>query len=309
MDVNQLRTLIHVAELGSLSKAADRLNIAQPALSRQVRLLEQELGVALFERHGRGMVVTEVGTLIANHAAEIMKKMDDIRMAAVTGSDEYAGHVSVGVTPTIAEMVMVPLVSRIRTRHPKLALRFSSAFSGHLLDWLHRDELDVVLSYDPPPMRSLRILPVMVETLVLVEAAGEERPPAPLAFSALASMPLVLPSVRHGLRGILDRCATEAGVTLNPPIEADSFGAMLDLVRWGHGATVLPLASVFRHVQNGDFAVRRLVHPTPQRKLVVAFSSDKAISPAARMVGSVFVEIAKELTAKGEWSGEMLTPS
>src|SRR5690242_15274567 len=82
MDVVQLKTLIHVAELGSLSKAADRLNIAQPALSRQIRLLEDELGVFLFDRPGRGMVITEVGREVLDHATRVMAELEAIRHSA-----------------------------------------------------------------------------------------------------------------------------------------------------------------------------------------------------------------------------------
>src|SRR4051794_16953846 len=98
MDVAQLKTLIHVAELGSLSKAADRLRIAQPALSRQIRLLEKELGTVLFERHGRGMVITEVGREVLNHATRVMTELDAIRNVTSEESPSFKGLVSIGTT-------------------------------------------------------------------------------------------------------------------------------------------------------------------------------------------------------------------
>src|SRR3954466_3737290 len=99
MDISQLKTLIHVAELGSVSKAADRLNIAQPALSRQIRLLEQELGAYLFERHGRGMVITEMGREVLAHAVRIMAEMDAIRDTVSEGRTSFRGSISIGTTP------------------------------------------------------------------------------------------------------------------------------------------------------------------------------------------------------------------
>ena len=129
MDVVQLKTLIHVAELGSLSKAADRLNIAQPALSRQIRLLEEELGIFLFERHGRGMVITEVGREVLDHATRVMAELEAIRHSASGGRSSFRGMVMVGTTPTVAEIVTVPLVRRIKEAHPQLCVRFSSAYS------------------------------------------------------------------------------------------------------------------------------------------------------------------------------------
>jgi LysR family transcriptional regulator, nitrogen assimilation regulatory protein len=208
MDVAQLKTLIHVAELGSLSKAADRLRIAQPALSRQIRLLEKELGAVLFARHGRGMVITEIGREVLNHAARIMTELDAIRNVTSEESSSFKGLVSIGTTPTVAEIVTVPLVKKIKDIHPQLSIRLSSAFTGHLLDWLQRGELELAVSYDPQPLRSLRIVPVMMENLLFVSAGSKGlRMDRPVPFAALADEELVLPSLRHGLRGIMEESA------------------------------------------------------------------------------------------------------
>lgn len=146
MEIAQLKTLIHVAELGSLSKAADRLQVAQPALSRQIRLLEKELGMFLFERHGRGMVITDIGREVLERAVRIMAQMDEIREMTASGHSSYRGTVMIGTTPTVSEIVSVPLVRKITESHPELRIRLLSAFTGHLLDWVERGELDVASS-------------------------------------------------------------------------------------------------------------------------------------------------------------------
>ncbi|MDR3523238.1 MAG: LysR substrate-binding domain-containing protein [Acetobacteraceae bacterium] len=308
MDVTQLKTLIHVAELGSLSKAADRLNIVQPALSRQVRMLEHELGVLLFERHGRGMVLTDVGRDIVAQATAVMAALDAIRDVAAGKDASYRGLVMVGAPPTVAEIATLPLVNRIREQHPDLSLRLLSGFSGHLLDWLHRGEVDVAVSYDPEALRSVRIEPVMMEALLLV-APGDAGLSLdhPVPFARLAEHPLIMPSPRHGLRRILETCAKRAGVELKAQLEADSFRAMVDLVRDGHGMTVLPLAPIFSMVEAGSLSVARLVDPSPSRKLVIAYPADRPVSPAAKFVGRTIVDIAADLVARGIWMGSMLT--
>ncbi|MFQ6576437.1 LysR family transcriptional regulator [Pseudomonas sp. UM16] len=307
MDVVQLKTLIHVAELGSLSKAADRLHIAQPALSRQIRQLEKELGVYLFERHGRGMQITEMGREVLAHATRIMDEMESIRSAAVGGRSLFRGTVVIGTTPTVAEIVTVPLVRKLREAQPNLGIRFSSAYSGYLLDWVQRGELELAISYDPQPLHTLRIVPVMMENLVLVG------PPqaglcldTPVAFSSLAEQQLVLPSARHGLRTILDGCAREVGISLCTSIEADSFGAMVELVRHGFGLTALPLASIYTQLERGTLCAAPLVDPTPMRKLVQVFPADRRISPAAKFVGETFTQIAADLVERRIWAGYML---
>lgn len=307
MDIAQLKTLIHVAELGSVSRAADRLNIAQPALSRQIRLLEKELGVFLFERHGRGMVITEAGRDILRHATRILDEMEAIRLAAGVDKAILRGTVAIGTTPTVAEIVTVPLVSRIRQAHPHLGIRFSSAFSGYLLDWLQRGELELAVSYDPQPLRSVKIVPVMVEELLYVSAPGGSSIPAEsVPFARLAQERLVLPSPRHGLRALVEDCARRAGIALQADVEADSFGAMIDLVRNGFGSTVLPLAPIYSLVRAGDLNAVALADPTPSRKLVLVFPADRPVSPAARFVGETFIEIAGDLVARGIWAGRML---
>lgn len=308
MDVHQLKTLIHVAELGSLSRAADRLHIAQPALSRQIRMLEAEIGQQLFERHGRGMVITEIGREVLRHATRIMAEMDDIRSVARDGGASFRGSVTVGMTSTIAEIATVPLAKRLKSAHPGLAIRFVSAFSGHVLDWLQRGEIDIGISYEPQQaMRSLRIRPILTENLLLIGSADEAlRRDAALPFARLEGRPLVLPSPRHGLRAIVDNCARRAGIALSASVEADTFGGMIALVRAGFGPTILPLAPIHAQVERGELTAAPIVDPTPTRRVVLAYPADRAISPAARFVGDLFSDIASELIGQHVWVGHRL---
>jgi LysR family nitrogen assimilation transcriptional regulator len=308
MDVPQLKTLIHVAELGSLSKAADRLKIAQPALSRQIRLLEAELGVALFRRHGRGMVITDAGREVLDHAARIMEELDAIRGSVADGGASLRGAVKIGTTPTVASIATVPLVARIRQHHPQLSIRLASAFSGYLLDWVQRGELDVAVSYDPQPMKSLRIVPVMEEDLMLVSTGERGDLASPMPFARLAPEPLILPSPRHGLRRIMDDCARRAGIVLAPGIEADTFEIMVDLVRGGFGLTVLPLAPIYHLVESGALRATPIVDPAPRRTIVLAYAADRPVTPAARFVARTFAEIASDMISRGVFAGKMLEP-
>lgn len=307
MDIAQLKTLIHVAELGSLSKASDRLHIAQPALSRQIQKLEQELGIYLFDRHGRGMDITDIGQEVVAHASRILEEMDSIRRAATENRSSFRGTVVLGATPTVAEIVTVPLITQLRESHPHLGIRVSSAFSGHLLDWLQRGELDLAVTYDPQPVHTLKIQPVMMESLMLV-GPGEAglKLDQPVSFASLRDQSLVVPSHRHGLRTIVDKCARDVGIHLRCDIEADSFGAMTNLVRNGFGWAILPLAPIHNLVQDGTFSAAPLVDPQPMRKLVLVFPADRRISPAARYAGQTFTEITADMVARGIWAGHML---
>lgn len=307
MDITQLRTVIHVAELGSLSRAADRLGIAQPALSRQVALLEQELGARLFERHGRGMVPTAAGQQVVEHAGRVLAELDALRSAVAGPEASLRGVVTIGATPTVSAIITVPLARRLRERHPDLTLRFASAFSGHLLDWVQRGEIDLAVSYDPQPGRSLRIEPVMIEDLLLVGPSGAGLSLATsVPFRRLVEHPLILPSQRHGLRTLIDACARKADIALDASIEADSLEAMIDLVRGGFGVTVLPLAPIHAEVEAGRLEAAPIVEPVPTRRLVIARAADRAATPAMRFVAQTIVEIAADLAARGVWRGRMI---
>lgn len=310
MEISQLKTLIHVAELGSVSKAANRLGIAQPALSRQIRLMEEELKAPLFVRHGHGMVLTELGRQVLQPAGGALACLDEIVKLAHQGQHSFRGRVRFGMTPTVAEIMSVPLAKRVRAEHPGLSLCLSSAFSGHLLDWLKREEIDCCVSYDPQVTGAVRTQPLLTEALMLVgNAASGLSENAPVPFSDLSGESMVLPSPLHGLRRIIDQCASKAGITIAPTLEADSFGAMIDLVCAGFGMTILPAAPLYHRIRHGELKVSKLINPEPSRRVVMIYPADRSISPATRYAGESFAKLAATLVEDGIWKGSLIEPA
>lgn len=306
MEIAQLRTLIHVAELGSLSKAADRLHIAQPALSRQIRLLEEELGVRLFDRHGRGMVVTDAGQDVLGHALRVMAELEEIRAAVAEEDAPLRGHVSVGMPPTVADILSEPLVAAFRESHPEATLRIVSAYSGYLLDWMHRGEIDASILYDPKSARTLRLQPLLDEVLFLIGPPGAGLSQnVPVDYGDLEGVRLLLPSANHGLRIILDKCATERGFSLSVPVEADSYSTLKGLVRGGHGQTILPLAPIHHDLTVGELCAAPLRNPVPMRRLVLSFPTDRPIQRLARFAGQILVSKVGQMVEKGVWVGSL----
>jgi len=310
MDIAQLRTLIHVAELGSLSKAAGRLHIAQPALSRQIRLLEEELGIRLFDRHGRGMVLTEQGRDVLRHAIRVLAELEELRASAAGSDAPVSGHVAIGLSPTVADVISVPFVTAFRAKYPGIMVQLVSAYSGYLLDSLYRGEVDLAVLYDPKAARSLRSEPLMQESLFLIgppdmERSGEDAVP----FAEMASLPLLLPSTRHGLRNILELFAQEAGVSLDVTVEMDSYTAMKDLVRHGYGCTILPLAPIYEDVAAGRLVAVPICDPSPTRQLVLSYPTDRPVSRAAQLAGESLAGIMADHVNRGIWRGELLAQS
>lgn len=307
MDIIKLRTLIHVAELGSLSKAAERMRIAQPALSRHVRLLEEELGVRLFDRHGRGMVINDAGKEVLSRALRIINEFNDIKSSVSGDAGSLSGRIIIGMPPTVGEILSVPLVRAIRSTHPRLEIRFITAFSGYLADWLQRGELDVAVIYDPQLVRSMRSRPLLLESLVLVGPpdSGLSLDKA-VPFSRLGEVTMLLPNPRHGLRGLIDRFALAAEIELTVDIETDSLHMLKDLVRNGFGYTVLPLAPIHADIIEGRLSAAPLIDPAPARRLLLAYPPDRSISRAARFASDQVSAIVDDLVRRGVWKGDFL---
>lgn len=306
MEFSQLRTLIHVAELGSLSKAADRLHIAQPALSRQIRLLERELGVSLFDRHGRGMIITDQGRDILRHAVRVMSELEEIRASASDGNAPLRGHVSIGMPPTVADILSEPLVRAVRDSHPEATLRIVSAYSAYLMDWMHRGEIDAAILYDPRSARALRIQPLLDEELFLIAPPGSGlSQDKPVDFGMLKKERLLLPSPGHGLRVILDRCAEDRGFPLHVPVEADSYATLKALVRRGHGSTILPKAPIHQDLALGQLCAAPLCNPMPMRRLVLSYPTDRPVPRLARFAGQAIAMTVGDMVRDGVWPGRL----
>ena len=308
MDISQLRTLVRVAELGSLSKAADRLCIAQPALSRQVRMLEEELGTRLFDRHGRGMVVTEQGRTVLRHALRILKEVDAIKADVIDETDAFGGHVSIGMPPTVSHMLAAPLLAAIHEAHPNAKCRLVSSYSLYLLDWIYRGEIDIVILYDPQSIISLKCEPLLEEDFhVIAPADGGLSQQAPVPFSSLAGKPLLLPSINHGLRQIVEQCAQDCGISLDVRVEIDSYSTLRQLVMNGDGWTILPLAAVRSDIAAGQLSGAPLVDPVPKRLLQLALPADRPASRLVSFVRQAMIATTARLVADGSWPGTLAT--
>jgi DNA-binding transcriptional LysR family regulator len=291
MRLSQLETLIHVAELGSLSRAAERLHVAIPALSRQMTMLERELGVQIFVRHGRGMILTDPGQHVLRHAYRVLGELDEIRNVARDGDAGLRGHVSIGLPPTVVDALSLPLVNAMTTHNPRASLRVVSAYSRFLLDWLRRGDIDVAVLYERGPDRTLRTVKLLDQELRLVgpTSAGFSLD-HPVSFAELHRAHMLLPSRGHGLREVVESAAADAGVDFVTRIEADSLSTLKDLVRAGHGLTILPFASITIEVAAGQLTYAPLIDPTPVRRLVIATAADRGVT---RLVAFATAELIR----------------
>jgi len=286
MDILQLRTIIHVAELGSLRKAADRLHIAQPALSRRISMLEQELGFHLFERNGRGMVITRQGRKVLEHAGRIMDELQQMTSIGHSERTDLAGSVKLGVIPAYSDVIK-PLMERLKDQ-PKISLQVSSGYSGYLLEWLQQGTCDIVVMADPPSLESLVITELHFASILVVgPAAKGYSETRPIEFRQLAENALVLPSERHTLRAVIEIAATKAGVTLRTVAEADSFDTMMNFVETNVGSIIVGKRMKERYASHEALQAATTTNPTLLGRLTLVHSADRPLSAAAHHVHQV----------------------
>jgi len=302
MDIKQLKTFLKVAEAGSLSKASDLLRLAQPALSRHIKLLEAELGVPLFIRYGRGMQLTPAGQEFLSRIAGIIQQIEasiaDIRSL----KSEPQGSVSLGMMPTLSYLLSVRLARRVASELPGVSLRIVEAYAGHLVDWLHRGEIDVSLLYGPGAAVHARTQDLLFEELVLVGSAKEKRSMAgDFPVNRMADLPLVLPSRSHGLRAVVEAAAAKAKVSLNVRFEADSFRVLKDLVQDGLGFTVLPRSAISRELKRGIFQTSNLCKPKVMRQIVLALPADRTDTRATNAVVALLTDEIAGMLRNVEW--------
>jgi len=258
-----LRTFVQVAELGSFTRAAHVLRVAQPALSRQVRALEVELRQPLFERNGRGVTLTPAGQRLLAHGRGILQQLERARQDLEEQRGAATGLLSIGLPPSVGRTLTAPLVEAFRERFPRATLTMVEGLSTYTLEWLAQGRVDCAVVYNATPAAAFDLLPVLEEGLYLVSARGKARGHAlvgkPVTLSDVAAHELVIPSRPHAIRMRLETVLAEAGLKPRVGLEIESVPAILDLVQRHPMHAVLSLNAIAGSGQSEHFSARPIV--------------------------------------------------
>ena len=277
MDLKQLEYFVRVAELGSFTRAAIALDIAQPALSRQVRLLEVELRQTLLTRNGRGAVPTEAGKLLLAHSRGILHQVERAKeeLGRVRGS--LAGRVAVGLPTSLARVLTVPLTRAFRSQMPDATISISEGLSVAMQESLVTGRLDIAVLYNAQPTTEVEIAPLLEEDLLLVQLRPpglEADPPAgPISLRDVSQLPLVIPSRPNAIRMHIESAMANIGCRPHIALEIDGVSAILDLVADGAGCAVLSRNAVASSVRPSAFTVRTIHGPVLRTQVSLATSS------------------------------------
>ena len=301
MNLKQLEYFVQVAELGSFSKAAVVLDIAQPALSRQVRSLETELHQQLFLRNGRGVTLTDAGKRLFDHSVAVLQLMAHAREDLGASRDEPVGRVTIGLPPSMGRQLTLPLIDRFKKELPAARLAIVEGLSTHIVEWVTTGRIDIGLVYNPEAQPGLEITPLLQEPLGLVShaAKGKRKRAAlpPLPMKELSRYPLIVPERVHAMRRLLDTQAALAGIKLDIAWEVSSVPSIIDLVCAGYGYAVLTASGVAASARSGELVTRRLMDPTPVSVLCLAISAHRRPTPLTQHTMRLLTALVRELPA------------
>ncbi len=298
MDLKQLEYFVRVAELGSFTRAAQVLNMAQPALSRQVRLLEVELRQNLLVRNGRGATPTQAGQLLMEHARGILHQVERAREELGRVRSGLSGRVALGLPPSVARVLTVPLTRAFRLGMPEAQLSISEGLSSAMQENLQNGRLDIAVLYNPSQTPGIEHQPLLQEELLLVQprppGLQEDPPPPPMALKDVAALPLVIPTRPNAIRMHVESEMAAIGCRPHIALEIDGVSAILDLVADGAGYAILSRNAVMRSVRPSAFSVRPLCHPPLHIALTTAVSSLRPTTLTQQATLTLITQLSQE---------------
>jgi LysR family nitrogen assimilation transcriptional regulator len=305
MELRQLRYFVGIAELGSFTKASVVLDIAQPALSRQIRELEAELGVPLLVRNGRGALLTDAGVKFLGRAKMILDDAERALQEARSLKGRPMGLVSIGMPPAIGSILSVETVMRVRSLYPEIQLQLTEGYSGHIQEWLLSGRLDLGVLYAPHRGSDASFDRVANEQLYLLGSPQMVRQhlgdAITLDLEATLDLPLILPTRPHAIRRLLDEAAAKKHKEYYCPIEVNAFLAVRDLVLKGQGFTVLPVSTMLSELEARRLQAVRIVNPELMQAVALMTSSHHPPSFATTTVARVIQDLARDLVESGAW--------
>lgn len=242
MELRHIRYLLAVADHGNFTRAAIALHISQPTLSQQIKQLERSLGVILLDRSGRTVRLTDAGEAYTRHARLALRDLDAAERAVHDVQDLSRGHLRIAMTPTFTTYLIGPLVHRFRAAHPGISLTVTEMTQNRIEADLMADRVDLGIAFAGEHVTGIDHTALFTEELSLVVGSQHHlaTTPQPLPVEELTGEPLGLLTGDFATRLHIDRYFAESGITPYVAVEANSISALLQFVRRGSTATVLP---------------------------------------------------------------------
>lgn len=318
MELRSLRYFVKIVELGSISRAAEALFVAQPSLSHQVALLEADLGVKLLDRSPRGVRATAAGLTLFRCAQTVIRQIEEVRREVKGDSGSVAGVVSIGLPTSTAVVLALPLLQAVVRKFPNICLEINENGSGILGEWLLHGRIDIAMLFDTGPVKSLRCQHLLTEEICLVRlacggaATAGMQGDSEISVAQLQDEPLVLPSKSNGLRRVVDEVFSRVGIQPRIVAELSMLRTLKEAVLAGVASTMLPTSAIVDELQSGRLVIQRIVEPAILRPLSLCTNASVPLSAAGEAVYATVVETINQMLDEGIWPGvdrpSVLTP-
>lgn len=305
MELRQLRYFVAIVDHGSLSRAALVLHVAQPALTQQLRQLEDELGVQLLHRSAQGVLSTDAGKVFYEHAQAILKQVADAQAAVVQSAERPSGSVTLGLPHSISSALALPLLRAIRQRYPEITLQLTEELTGNLAEQLRAGRVNLAVLLDDGQLGGFATTPLVEEELRYIcrddtpLASGRDS----VSLHEVLDTTLILPGLQHGVRPRIESTARSAGLHARDVIEINSIAILKSAILAGMGATILPVAPVLAEVERGAMRALPIHGPAIARTVVLCASRNIPLTNAASAVGRLVAQVAHDLCDSGDWIG------
>ncbi len=299
MRSRQLESFVLVCELGSISKAAAVLNIAQPALGVQIKALEQEFGVPLLVRTVTGTHPTPAGQIFLEEAKLILRRLQDLKRTLRETAGQAPRTLSLGLTPSLSGLLTSRLVERLRKALPTIELKLFEELSHALIEHVESGKLDLALAYSVPSSRSLHREARLNEALCLITHPGSAFDGAgPVTLASLADAELAMPNEGDLVRRLVTEAMTAHGLAPRVAFSLESMQAIKDVVRRGLACAILPHSAVAYEVETGVLVLRAVTDPPLMRTLYLVRPADSDLNattrPALRIIDELLGELGRD---------------
>lgn len=308
MELRQLRYFVRIVDMGSLSRAAGVLHVAQSALSQQVATLEAEFDCPLLDRSTRGVSPTAAGRELYRHAQTILKQADDAKASVTSRSSEPSGQVIIGVPSSLVPPLGMPIFEAVRARYPGIRMLIHEELSGTILEWVKSGRLTLGIAFDDGNLEGLEATPLLEERLYLVvhpESALARS--HSVALEKLTGIDLVLPGHGHGVRDRIELAMVRAGLPAPRVVaEMNSLTMMKQAAQARLGATVLAWASMEAEVTAQRLCAVEIVRPAITRVGVMCHAANVPRGHAVELARAEAVQAVCCAIRRAAWRGVRL---
>ncbi len=307
MELRQIHYFIAVAETTSLTKAVGRLHIAQPALSQNIKNLEEELDTRLFERSRQGMALTDSGVAFLEHARGIIRQVNRAKESVRDLDDNPSGSVSIAMPASVANVLSVPLFQLLKKNYPAIELNLVEGLTGNIRQAFEMGLYDIILGPNEDEPDNLSIERLIREDLYFIsQYSGGDRNTAEIDFLDLAHYPIIISQVQHSMGQTVMKYAQEQHLDLKIISSNTALHPAIKLIEAGIGHGISPWSAIYEKYEQKLICARKIINPCMHRTVSMLSPSNRPRTIATLKVMELIRQTVKLAHSEDKWRGELL---